>query len=283
MRDRARRLAEARVFQRTILVVILVNAVTLGAETAPGLETGFGPLLHAIDRTALAVFVAELVLKLVAYRWAFFKDPWNCFDFAVVGIALVPASGPLSVLRALRILRALRLISIVPSMRKVVNTLLSAIPGMASIVGLLVLVLYVAGVMATKLFGPTAPEHFGDLGTSLWTLFQIMTGEAWPDIAREVMAEQPGAWLFFLVYILVSTFVMLNLFLAVMVSAAERVAEEDVAEQRQDRLEERERERATEQLILTELTALRREVEALRAQRSESEPEASGATPPLAR
>jgi voltage-gated sodium channel len=211
------------------MAVIILNAATLGLETSATVTSRHGELLSLLDTAALAVFVVELLAKLYAYRLRFFRDPWNGFDALVVGVAMLPASGAFSVLRALRVLRMLRLISVIPSMRRVVATLLAAIPGATSIIGLLALVVYVAAVMATTLFGPTTPEHFGGLGRSLWTLFQVLTGEAWPDIADEVMAERPMAWVFFLIFILISTFVVLNLFLAVMVSAMESVRDQEVA------------------------------------------------------
>jgi voltage-gated sodium channel len=197
------------------------------------------------------------VLRLYAHRWRFFTDPWSIFDLLVVTISLVPSSGSLSVLRAMRILRAMRLVSAVPGMKRVVGGLLAALPGMASIVMLLGLVNYVGAVLATELYGPTAGDHFGSLGRSLFTLFQVMTGEAWPDIAREVMGQHPTAWIFFVVYILVSTFVVLNLFTAVVVSAMEP---------------ERREEAAVDATLLTELRTIKAELAALRAELSEREP-----------
>ncbi|MFD1931599.1 MULTISPECIES: ion transporter [Nonomuraea] len=210
---------ETPLVQRAIIVVIVVNAVTIGCETSSFLMERAGGLLHAVDRIALAIFAAEIVARLYAYGRKFFADPWNWFDTVIVVIALVPASGPTSVLRALRILRALRLVSAVPSMRRVVGALLAAVPGMASIIGLLVLMVYIAAVIATKLFGEIVPERFDELPRSLFTLFQIMTGDDWGNVAQEVMKEKPWAWLFFIAYILMSTFVALNLFIAVVVNA----------------------------------------------------------------
>ncbi|MEV5560258.1 ion transporter [Nonomuraea wenchangensis] len=158
-------------------------------------------LLHAVDRIALVVFTTEIAARLYAYRMSFFKDPWNWFDTVIVAVALIPASGPTSVLRALRILRALRLVSAVPSMRRVVGALLTAMPGMASIIGLLVLLVYIAAVIATKLFGDIVPERFDELPRSLFTLFQIMTGYDWGNVAQDVMEHKPWAWLFFIRYL----------------------------------------------------------------------------------
>ncbi|GII58777.1 hypothetical protein Pth03_71660 [Planotetraspora thailandica] len=259
-RDRVRTVVEAPRTQRAITVLILVNAATLGLETSPTLMSRYGDLLGLVDHAALYVFVAELLAKMYVYRLKFLRDPWNVFDVVIVGVSLLPHSGELSVLRALRIMRALRLISVVPSLRRVVSALLVAVPGMASIAVLLSLVLYVASVIATKLFGATSPHYFGDLGSSLFTLFQVMTGEAWSDVAREVMETHPSAWIFFVIFILICTFVVLNLFIAVVVRAMEddHAAETAAARQADDD------EMHAIKAVMAELTALRAELRAER-------------------
>ena len=250
-------------FQRVVIALIVINAVTLGMQTSHAVVGQVGGLLNGIDHLVLGIFVVELLLRLYAHGWRFFTDPWSIFDFIIVAIALVPSAGALSVLRTLRVLRVLRLISMIPSMRRVVAGLLTAVPGMASVAALLALVLYVAGVMATKMFGTIAPDEFGDLGSTLFTLFQTMTGEGWPDIARTVMAQEPTAWIFFVIYILVSSFAVLNLFIAVVVSGMEHEVTSDMV-----RAEEKHAEQAAkaDRQILDELRALRAEVAALRAQ-----------------
>lgn len=260
-RERLRLIVEDGRFQRFIIAVIVANAITLAMETSPSMVAGTGSLLHVLDTITLTIFVIELLAKFAAYGPSFLRDPWNIFDLIVVGIALVPATGPFAVLRALRVLRVLRLVSAVPSMRRVVAALLKAVPGMASIALLLGLVIFVASVMATKLFGEIAPKHFGDLGTSLFSLFQVMTGEAWPDMADAVMEQAPAAWIFFVIYILVSSFAVLNLFIAVVVSAMEEQLREDLREE--ESAHSAVQAKANEE-ILTELRALRSEVAALR-------------------
>jgi voltage-gated sodium channel len=275
VRDRTRALVESRRFQQVIIWVIVLNAVTLGLETSKYMTANFGELLHVADRTMLAIFVVELALRLYAYGWRFFTDAWNVFDFVVVGIALVPATGPFSVLRALRVLRVLRLVSAVPAMRRVVSGLLAAVPGMASIGLLLSLIIYVAGVMATKLFGEISPHYFGDLGTTLFTLFQVMTGEAWPDVARVVMEEAPLAWIFFVIYILVSSFAVLNMFIAVIVSGMEKQVTDDLVRAEDEHAAEA---AATDETILRELRALRGEIAELRG-RDNGQPPATPVAP----
>jgi len=211
---------ETPLVQRSLIALILVNAVILGLETSSTVMGSWGPSLIAADKAILAVFVVEIALRLVAYRLAFFRDPWSVFDFIVVGIALIPTSGPLAVLRALRVLRVLRLITLVPSMKRVVGGLLSALPGLGSVTAIIGIIFYVAAVIATRLFGADFPQWFGTLGESAFTLFQIMTLESWAmEIVRPVMEVFPLAWAFFLLFILASTFTLLNLFIAVIVNA----------------------------------------------------------------
>lgn len=226
LRDRLAAFLELGWVQSFILALILINAITLGLETAPSVMAAAGGLILAVDKAILSVFVAEIAARLYVHRWAFFRDPWSVFDFIVVGIALVPATGQFSVLRALRVLRVLRILTIVPSMRRVVGALLSAIPGLGSIALVLLLIYYVFAVIATNLFATTYPEWFGDIGRSLYTLFQIMTLESWSmGIARPVMEHFPYAWAFFIPFILIATFTMLNLFIAIIVNAMQSFSE----------------------------------------------------------
>ena len=209
----------------------------------------WGYWLSAADRAILAVFVVEIGLRLYVNRLAYFRDPWNVFDFVVVAIALVPASGPLAVLRALRVLRVLRLITLVPSMKRVVGGLLAALPGLGSVVAIISIIFYVAAVIATKLFAAEFPALFGDLGRSAFTLFQVMTLEGWAmEVVRPVMAVYPSSWIFFLAFILASTFTLLNLFIAVIVNAIQQEGSDD----RRD-------------AIAHEIASLRNEIAALRS------------------
>jgi len=211
---------EGRLMTRFITTVIVFNAITLGLETSGAVMAKAGPLLHFLDRAVLAIFVMELLAKLFAFGWRYFTNGWNVFDFIIVGIALLPASGDLAVLRSLRILRVLRLIAIVPSMRKVVMALMAAIPGVSSVIALLLLVYYVFAVMVTKLYGKTFPDWFGTVGDSMYSLFQIMTLESWSmGIVRPVMETFPNAWLVFVPFILMTSFAVINLFIAVIVNA----------------------------------------------------------------
>ncbi|MEM6277551.1 MAG: ion transporter [Pseudomonadota bacterium] len=214
-----------------IMGVIIFNAILLGLETSKTVMASFGTLILTLDTICLGIFVAEIILKLVAYRWAFFRSGWNLFDFSVVAIALMPTTGGLSVLRALRILRVLRLISVAPQLRRVVEGFVSALPGMGSVFLLMGMMFYIGAVMATKLFGAECPtctpeqaalfqEWFGTLGRSLYSLFQIMTLESWSmGIVRPVLEVYPYAWMFFVPFIMVTTFAVVNLLVGLIVNS----------------------------------------------------------------
>lgn len=219
-RESVDRFVLSRTVQNSVIAVILVNAAILGLETVPALHGGaIGETLKVLDKICLGVFVVEILLKLYAQRLRFFRSAWNVFDFIVVGISLIPGADGLAVLRALRVLRVLRLISAVPALRRVVDALVRAVPGIASIAALLAIVFYVGAVMATSLFGAQFPNEFGDLGRSLFTLFQVMTLDNWSVAARSVWEAIPWAPAFFVPFVLVSSLTVLNLFIAVIVDA----------------------------------------------------------------
>lgn len=264
LRQRIQHLVNHPVFNHGILALILLNALVLGLETSTAIMANYSHWLAWADGVMLSVFVVELLLRMYAYRGQFFKDAWSLFDFTVVLIALIPASGPLAVLRSLRVLRVLRVLSIVPSMRRVVSALLGSLPGLASIAMVLMLIYYVFAVIATKLFGEAFPEWFGSIGASFYTLFQVMTLESWSmGISRPVMEQFPHAWLFFVPFILVATFTMLNLFIAIIVNTMQTFTEQEHAAEREL---DQARERQHQQQVLNELKALREELAELRRQ-----------------
>jgi voltage-gated sodium channel len=231
--------------ERVIMSLIVINAIILGLETSKTIMASHGWLLEILDHIILAVFVVEIAARVIVHRVAFFRDPWSVFDFVVIGIALVPATETFSVLRSLRVLRVLRLITGVPTL-------------------LIGLIYYVFAIMATKLFGDDNPNLFGTLGDSLFTLFTVMTLEGWTnDVARPVMQNHPYAWVFFVVYIVITTFMVLNLFIGVVVNAMQEEASKADAEELAAEREIIQEEAAP---ILAEVRSLRTEVAQLRAE-----------------
>ncbi len=222
MREKVTKFISKPGFGYFILGVIVVNAIVLGMQTSKTLMDHDGGWLDLIDNVCLYIFVIEIILKFIAHHLKFFKSGWNVFDFLIVGIALIPGAGGLSVLRAMRILRVLRVISVAPSLRRVVEGFITALPGMMSVFLLMAIIFYIGGVMATKLFQDDFPQWFGTLGESLYSLFQVMTLESWSmGIVRPVMETHPYAWAFFVPFILVTTFAVVNLVVGLIVTSME--------------------------------------------------------------
>ena len=219
---------ESTQVRNLIIGVIIFNAIILGLETSATMMSNFGGLIQSLDKICLLIFVVELALKLVAYRFRFFTNCWNIFDALVVAVSLVPTGGPLTVLRALRIFRVLRVISTAPRLRRVVEGFITALPGMASVFLLMAIIFYIGSVTSTKLFGASFPEWFGTLGQSAYSLFQIMTLESWSmGIVRPVMEVYPYAWVFFVPFIVVTTFAVVNLLVGLIVNSMQDAHHED--------------------------------------------------------
>lgn len=256
MPSRLQRLVENRWFQSIVLVLIVTNAIILGAETIAPVRASVGPYLKAIDQIIIYSFVVEIGLRIAAYRGGYFREGWNLFDLLIVVISLAAATSGLAALRAFRVLRVLRVITVIPRMRVVVSALLDSIPGIASVGVVLALILYVFAVIAANLYGEAFPEYFRDVFRSMSTLFQVMTLEGWPDISAAVGEQYPRSWIFFFTFILIATFTMLNLFVAIVV----RVVDED-AEELAHHVETGQDE------LLLEIRALREEIAKLREER----------------
>jgi voltage-gated sodium channel len=213
-------LVQSSKFQNFIIALIVINGITMGLETSKTVVANFGTILHFFDTLVITIFTIEIVLRIYVYRMSFFKDAWSIFDFIIVAISLAPTSGGFEIFRVLRVFRLFRIVTVIPQMRKIVLALVSVIPGMASIAGLLTLLFYIFAIMSVQLFGEAFPAWFGTLGDAFYTLFQVMTLESWSmGIARPVMEVYPMAWLFFVPFIFIVTFIMINLIIAVVVDA----------------------------------------------------------------
>lgn len=234
-REKLAQVLEGRTFSTIILGIILFNAALMGMETSPSMMARFGGVIDFLDQLCLIIFVIELVVKLYAHGLRFFRSGWNVFDLIIIGIALIPAAHGLSVLRALRVMRVMRVISVAPSLRRVVEGFITALPGMGSVFLLMAMIFYVAAVMATQLYGADFPEKFGNLTASALTLFQVMTLEGWAgDVVRPVMEVHPYAWLFFLPFILITTFAVVNLLVGLIVNSMQAAAEADTKAAEED-------------------------------------------------
>jgi len=262
VRALARGVAERPAFNRMIVVVLVLNAVALGLRTAESVSRSLDPLLIGVESAVVAIFVVEMAIKILAFGRGFFRHAWNWFDLIVIAISVVPASGTLLMLRTIRILRTFRLISVIPSMRRVVNALFTAVPGLVSILLLLLLVVYTSSIAAVQMFGAVAPAHFGHLGSALLTMFKVMT-QGWPEVADEIVTVRPLGWLFFVGYIVVTGFIVLNLLIAVIVNAMERQVVEAQAA-KEERVEQTQHAQ-----LMAELSALRTQLDTVQTELTE--------------
>jgi voltage-gated sodium channel len=230
--------------QKFIIGIILFNAVTIGFETDKTLMQNYAELFNTFDDIVLGIFIVEIILKLYAYGLRFFLDPWNLFDFLIVSIAALPSAGVFSVFRTLRILRTLRLLKNVPKLRIIIESLVRAIPSIGWIFLLVAIFYYIFAVIGVNVYGDKFPQWFGSMGESTFTLFQIMTLESWSSgIARPILEEMPYAWVFFVPFILIATYVTLNIFIAIVVNTMNELHIAENLQREQTILERKERER----------------------------------------
>ena len=217
-------------FQHGITGVIILNAVVIGLDTSRALNAAYGAAFELANQIFLVIFVIEAGLKIAAQYptpWRYFKDGWNLFDFSIVVVSLAPATGQLATLaRLARLMRVLRLISALPELRLIVSTLIRSIPSMANVLLLASIIFYVYGVAGHHLFHEVDPNHWRDLGISLLSLFRIVTLEDWTDIMYIAMATLPWAWVYFVSFVVITTFVVINLFIAVVINNLDEAKQE---------------------------------------------------------
>ena len=268
MRHYAHRLTRSNGFEYFIIALILSNAVLLGIETIPRVMEHYERWIGIGHQVTLGVFIVEAALKMFA-RWPrphhYFRDGWNIFDFSIIVLALVPATGGFAVIaRLARLMRLLRLVSAVPELRLIVTTLVRSIPGMLHIVVLMSLMVYIYAIIGYQLFHEHDPEHWRNLGIALLSLFRVVTLEDWTDIMYKAMEYHPLTWMYFVSFVVLGTFVVINLFIAVVIN--------NLDEAKQERLRKLEQ-APTADSLLSELRAtqqsLRRLEEQLQRRREE--------------
>lgn len=243
--------------QRLIVLVLLLNAVTLGLDTSPEVMEVYGPAVDQINGIIPFIFVIEVGLRFFAYGGRFFREAWNIFDVVIISISFLPSGSAFSALRALRILRVLHVISLVPRMRHVVAAMIRSLPQIGSILALLVIVSYISSVIVTHLYGEDYPELFGSIGYSMLTLFQLMTLEGWAaEVVRPVMETHPYSVFLFIPYMLMTAFAILNLFTAVLVDSMQ-ILQQNYTHDR--------KENETAEIITTELIEVKNDLNDLRA------------------
>jgi voltage-gated sodium channel len=232
----ATRIVDARWFEPFMIALIIFNAILIGLETNHDFTARYEHWLHLGNDVILCVFIVEAALKMLAVAprlRLYFANGWNLFDFSVIVLSLIPATGEFAlVARLIRILRVLRLISAVPQLRLIVATLVRSIPSMGHVIMLMGVIFYIYAVTGFHLFEKVDSEHWGTLGASLLTLFQIVTLEGWVEVMETALEAHPWAWIYFVSFVLIGTFVVLNLFIAVVINNLEQSKIEQLDELR---------------------------------------------------
>lgn len=239
MADRCRRLADSGVFQGFILAVIVLNAVTLGIQTYD-ISSELESALTLLDEVFLGIFVVEIVIRVAAFGRRpqdFFRDGWNVFDFAVVGAALLPGVREnVTLLRIVRLLRVVRVVTVLPDLRILVRALARSIPPILSLVVLTAMLMYVYAMVGWILFGDQDPENWGNIGEALLSTFTMLTLENWPLLLEAGIAIHPASWIFFVSYVLLASFLVINILIAIIINSMEEVHEAERQELRAERL-----------------------------------------------
>lgn len=223
-----KKLVEHKYFNIFIIVLIILNWIALWLDTSKEIADKYGSILYFFDKLVIFIFTLEAILKISVYKKEYFKTGWNLFDFTIVVVSLLPIDWPFQILRVLRLLR---IISFIPQMKKIVWALFKVIPGMLSVTALLMLIFYIFAIITTKFYWESFPEWFGTIWASFYTLFQIMTLESWSMwIVRPVMEIYPKSWIIFITFVLIATFVMINLVIWIVVEAMGKMNEKEEAE-----------------------------------------------------
>lgn len=228
MESKLAKLIDSNKFQKFILFIIFCNAITIGLNTSAYLQRTIGSYLDFLEEVFLVIYVIEILFKIFVFRLDFFKRGWNLFDFFIVAISLISDNGFISVFRMLRVIRVMRLISSIPKMRLISQALIKSLFPMFSVGMLLVIVIYIYAIIATNLYGEQFPQFFGTLGESFYTLFQVMTGESWSmSIARPIMEYDPYAWVVFVSFLLISSYMILNIAIGIIVDCISEIREDN--------------------------------------------------------
>ena len=216
------RLVDSKYFEPIIIAIIVANSLLLGMETSKTLEERFGDQMRLGNQVALSIFIIEAIIKMVALAprsYRYFKDGWNVFDFIVIVAALIPATGQFAVIaRLARLLRALRLISAVKELRLIINALVRSIPSVGHVMMLMGIIVYIYAIMGYHFFHVDDPQNWGSLGRSLLTLFNIITLEGWTEVMAVAMEINGYAWIYFVSFVVVGTFVVINLLIAIIIN-----------------------------------------------------------------
>lgn len=265
------RVTSSKIFKNTIVLIILINSIVLGLITSDAIYAKFGKILEFILSTCVAIFTVEILLRIIAKGWRFFLNGWNIFDFVLVSIALMPETGAAITFRVFRVMRALRMVSSFKKLRHIVSAILVSAPHVFWAAVLLMIIFYIFGIMGQNLFHEEFPQWFGTLGETVYTLFQVTTLESWSmGIARPVMKVFPWAWMYFVPFVMISSYIVLNVVVGVVVNATSDLSDDDDVADMKNKMKTK---KVTNAELLQQITELKNHIERLEAKLDEKEAE----------
>ena len=264
---------EGKLFQGTVLIVIAINSIVLGLQTSPSIDNSIGDILSIIDTICLGIFIIEMLLKMIVYHFfGYFKNPWNVFDFCIILMSILSGLSVLSSLRVLRVfrvfrslkgLRGFKMASSLRPLQVIISAIGKSIPGISWAMLLMVIVYYIFSIIGVTIFGQTFDEWFGDIAKAMYTLFQVMTLESWSmGISRPVMEVFPYAWAYFVPFVLVSSFIMMNVIVGIVVTAISEVAE-GRSKDKEEKEAKKKQEKDRDTLIREEIALVKAHLEEL--------------------
>ena len=237
--DTCRRIADSTTFQVFIVGVIIANAIVLGLDTYESIDRDIGDQLSLLNDIFLAIFVIEIAIRIAAFGSRpqdYFRDGWNVFDFVVIAASFVPGIREnATLLRVIRLLRVVRIVTVFPDLRFLVRGMVSSLPPIGSMAMLTVLLIYMYGMVGWILFDETDPADWGNIGQAMLSLFIVLTLESWPDIMETVIDDHPAAWIYFVSYVLIASFLLINMVIAILINSLEELRAQDQLDERLDR------------------------------------------------
>lgn len=235
------RLVDSGPFQGFIFTIIVLNAIVLGLETYGAIQDRYGDTLFLLNEIFLGIFIVEILLRISSYfpkPWNYFRNGWNVFDFVVVFAVFIPGVRQnASVLRLVRLLRVVRVVSVLPDLRVLISGMWRAIPPIASMAAMAMLLLFIYGMIGWKIFGEAIPDRWGDIGSAMLTLFTVLTLEGWNEILFAGQEVTRWSWVFFVSFVLIASFLLINILIAIIINAVEEAREAERTHEAEERLQ----------------------------------------------
>ncbi len=274
--EKLKQFVEGTLFRGLVLVFIIINAIVLGLQTSTSVNNSIGDILSVIDTVCLIVFIIEMILKMIAYKFfGYFKNAWNVFDFTIILISVLSGLSVLSsfrvfrvfrVFRSLKGLRGFKMASSLRPLQVIISAIGKSLPGISWAMLLMVIVYYIFSIIGVTIFGEEFVDWFGNIPKAMYTLFQVMTLESWSmGISRPVMEVFPYAWAYFVPFVLISSFIMMNVIVGIVVNAISEVAEgkAKAEEEKKEQAKKKSKTKPKEELIREEIASVREHLEKL--------------------